>query len=467
MKRLHLIIVLALVAICGFAQSTARKFVLQNSEDGKSDLTVYLPTENRQDGMAVLCCPGGGYSMLASDHEGHQWAGWFNAQGIAYAVLRYRMPNGDRNIPLGDAYSAMKTLRDSAEVWHINPRAIGIMGFSAGGHLASAVSTHAAFEVRPNFSILFYPVISMDKKLTHRWSCENFLGKDQDDEKMIKEWSSNKAVRSHLTPPAVVFSANDDGLVPLVTNGLTYYSAMRNAGNDCSLFVYPSGGHGFGFRNDYKFHDLMVSDLKTWLNSLSLPCAKAKKVACIGNSITDGHGIDMRSRNGYPALLQKKLGKGYEVRNFGVSSRTMMNRGDHPYQKEMAWRDCLAFQPDVVVIKLGTNDSKDVHQPMIETDFANDMQQLIDQLKALPTKPHIYVCTPVPALKPSWTINDGVIVNQIIPIINKVAKKNKLDVIDLYTLFGNDPKLMQDDGIHPNDKGVAKMADIINGVINK
>lgn len=450
-----------MLVVAAAAQSTARKFVLQNSDDGKSNLTVYLPSAGKACGKAVLCCPGGGYTMLASDHEGHQWAEYFNAQGIALAVLKYRMPEGDRNIPLGDAYNAMKTLRDSAVVWNINPRAVGIMGFSAGGHLASAVSTHAPLPVRPNFSILFYPVISMDKKLTHRWSCENFLGKDQDDPEMIKQWSSDRAVRSHLTPPAVVITASDDGLVPPVTNGVSYFTAMRNAGNSCALFAYPTGGHGFGFRTSYEYHDQMTRDLSDWLNTLPLPDANAKKIACVGNSITDGHGIDMRSTRGYPALLQEILGEGYEVKNLGVSSRTLLNKGDHPYMNERAWRDCLDWQPDVVVIKLGTNDSKTHHQPLIATDFDNDMQQMIDQLRALPSNPRILLCTPIPAYKDSWTINEGVIANEIIPIINRVAKRNKLEVIDLHTLFVNDGDVM-DDGIHPNDKGVKQMAEIVS-----
>lgn len=460
MRKVSLLLFILFLSLVCLAQSTARKFVLQNSADGKSDLTVYLPNISDSLGKAVLCCPGGGYTMLASDHEGHQWAEFFNSRGIAYAVLRYRMPEGNRDIPLSDAYNAMKTLRDSAEVWNINPRAVGIMGFSAGGHLASAVSTHAPFAVRPNFSILFYPVISMDKSKTHRWSCENFLGKEQDDADMIKQWSSDRAVRPHLVPPAVVITANDDRLVPPVTNGIAYYTAMRKAGNDCSLFVYPTGDHGFGFRTDYRHHEQMVSDLTYWLNDLQLPQVTDKKIACIGNSITDGHGIDMRTSHGYPALLQKQMGDGWEVRNFGVSSRTMLNKGDYPYMNECAWRDCLAWQPDIVVIKLGTNDSKDHHQPLIATDFAADMQQMIDSLRALPSKPRIYLCTPIPAFKSSWTINEKVIVSEIMPIITKLAKRNKCELIDLHSIITDESEVM-DDGIHPNEKGVEHMAKVI------
>ena len=168
MKRFLALSLVACASLTMFAQSTARKFVLKNSTDGKSELTCYLP--QNPSGRAVVDCPGGGYSHLAMEHEGHQWSEYFNKQGIAYFVLKYRMPNGDRNIPLSDAYKAMRTVRDSAAVWHINKEDVGIMGFSAGGHLASSVSTHAEYDARPNFSILFYPVISMDERITHKTS---------------------------------------------------------------------------------------------------------------------------------------------------------------------------------------------------------------------------------------------------------------------------------------------------------
>lgn len=232
---------LAFTAVLSAQAQTARRLTLPLSDDGKAEMTVYLPEHPRSSGMAIVDCPGGGYSHLSMENEGHNWAPFFNENGIAYCVLQYRMPKGDRSVPLTDAYKAMRTVRDSAAVWRINPAAVGIMGFSAGGHLASSVSTHAPMAVRPDFSILFYPVISMDQKVTHKGSCVNFLGDGLNDEKLVKEWSNNRAVRRHLTPPAIILLASDDRAVPPVTNGIAYYSAMRNAGNDCSLFAYSSG----------------------------------------------------------------------------------------------------------------------------------------------------------------------------------------------------------------------------------
>ena len=465
MKKMVISSVLMLCALSALAQSTARKFVLKNSADGQSELTCYLP--QNPTGRAVVDCPGGGYSHLAMDHEGHQWAEYFNRQGIAFFVLKYRMPKGDRNIPLSDAYQAMRTVRDSAAVWHINKEDVGIMGFSAGGHLASSVSTHAEYDARPNFSILFYPVISMDERITHKGSCVNFLGEERKtNPQLVKEWSNDKAVRRHLTPRAIILMSSDDEVVPPVTNGVAYYSAMRNEGNECTMHVYPTCGHGWGFSPGIPFHEQMLNDLTSWLNHFQGPKEDAVRVACIGNSITDGHGIGMAPVKGYPAVLQKKLGEGYLVKNFGVSARTMMNKGDLPYMNELAWRDAKAFNPNIVVIKLGTNDSKTHNWVHGADEFRQSMQAMIDTLKALPSKPKIYLCSPIPAFKDSWTISDSVIVNGEMPIIKKLAKKNKCQFIDLHTSYTYGDMMLKD-GIHPNAKGAAKMADIIFDAIEK
>ena len=465
MRRILICGALSCLVLLAMQAQTARKVTVNLTDDGKANMVGYLP--EKPTGKAVVGCPGGGYTGLSMQNEGHDWAEYFNRQGIAYFVLTYRMPKGDRQLPISDAEKAMTTVRDSANVWDINPSDVGIMGFSAGGHLASTISTHSEFAARPNFSILFYPVISMNEKESHKGSCLNFLGMEgQKDGKLVKQYSNQHAVRRHLTPPAIILTANDDRTVPPVTNGLAYYSAMRREGNDCALYIYPTGGHGFGYRSSFTYHQQMLNDLTTWLQAHHEPERDAIRVACIGNSITDGFGIDMATQLGYPAQLQQLLGNDYHVKNFGVSSRTMLNKGDLPYQNELAWRDALAFRPDIVIIKLGTNDSKPENW-QYNKGFKDDLQQMIDALRANKNNPRILLCTPIPAFKPTWNINDSVIVHGITPIINKVAKKNKLQVIDLHTLYANDGDKMIDDGIHPDARGARRMAEIIADQLKK
>ena len=451
---------LLLVGMTAQAQ-TARKFTLDLTDDGKAQMVCFLP--ETPSGKAIVGVPGGGYSVLSNGHEGYLASDWLNQQGIAYFVVNYRLPNGDRMLPMGDVWKGIRTVRDSAAVWGINPHDVGIMGFSAGGHLASVISTHSEFDLRPDFTILFYPVISMDERVSHKWSCVNFLGEEgQKNPDLVRDFSTMNAVRRHLTPPAIVITASDDRLVPFVTNGLEYYKAMRNAGNECTMHVYPTGDHGFGFGTWFKYHDQLLEDLGTWLKNLPAPKPDAIRVACIGNSITDGHGIEMASQYGYPALLQKALGSDYWVKNFGVSGRTMLNKGDVAYMNEQAWRDAQAFQPDIAIIKLGTNDTKPQNWKY-SSEFKQDLEQMIKALG----KAKIILCTPIPAFKDSWNINDSIIVNGVIPIQKQVAKKNGLQLIDLHTLMLNDEELIQPDGIHPNEKGVAKMAEIIAAAIKQ
>jgi acetyl esterase/lipase len=438
---------------------TARKFTLNLTDDGKAQMVCFLPETSS--GRAIVGVPGGGYSVLSNGHEGYLASDWLNKQGIAYFVVNYRLPNGDRSLPIGDVQKGIRIVRDSATVWGINPHDVGIMGFSAGGHLSSVISTLSDFDVRPDFTILFYPVISMDERVSHKWSCINFLGEEgHNNPELVRQFSTQNAVKRHLTPPALIVTANDDRLVPFVTNGLEYYKAMRNAGNECTMHVYPTGDHGFGFGPWFKYHDLLLEDIGSWLKNLQAPKPDAIRVACIGNSITDGHGIEMATQYGYPALLQKALGSDYWVKNFGVSGRTMLNKGDVPYMNEMAWRDAVAFNPDIVVIKLGTNDSKPQNWVHI-SEFKKDLEQMI---KALDKK-RIILCTPIPAFKSSWNINDSIIVNDIIPVQKEVARKHGLKLIDLHTMMANDEELVQPDGIHPNEKGAAKIAEIIAGAI--
>ena len=452
---------LSLLALTLAAQAqTKRTQTVTISEDGAATMQVFYPEQPT--GRAIVDCPGGGYSHLSMQNEGTDWAAYFNRQGITYGVLTYRMPKGDRSLPMSDAQNAVKMMRDSAEVWGVNPHDVGIMGFSAGGHLASTTATHAPLASRPDFQILFYPVISMQERLTHKGSVVNFLGDSRSDNQLVKAFSNDTQVRSHATPPAILLLAADDTAVPPATNAVPYYLALAKAGVPVAMHIYPSGGHGFGYRSTFAWHDEMLQELSSWLQRLSMPKAKAVKVACVGNSITDGFGINMADVNGYPPQMQRLLGADYQVKNFGVSGRTLLNHGNQPYMKEKAWQEAKEFAPDVVVVKLGTNDSKSINWGPYSGEFVRDYQQMIDELKALPSNPRIILCTPIRCLKTEqsekWLISDSVITNEVIPAIRKVAEKNKLTLLDLNPVVAMDSKEMQRDGVHPTAKGAAKIA---------
>lgn len=241
-------------------------------ENDKAELTVYLPEAKKATGRAVVCCPGGGYTHLAMDHEGHQWATFFNNQGIALIVLKYRMPHGNPQVPISDAEQAMKTVRMNAAKWHIDQHNIGIMGFSAGGHLASTIATHSKGEAAPDFQILFYPVITMDLGYTHKGSHDNLLGtvaeskKEQKELRRLEFEYSNELQVNRTSPRAFIALSDDDKAVP-ATNGFNYYQQLYKHDVPASLHIYPTGGHGWGYRESFEYHYLMLFELKAWLES--------------------------------------------------------------------------------------------------------------------------------------------------------------------------------------------------------
>lgn len=232
----------------------------------KPTLTVYRASE--PNGMAIIMCPGGGYARLAMNHEGHDMASWFCGMGITYIVLKYRMPNGHCEVPLSDADKAIRIVRQHAKEWNIDPHKIGIMGASAGGHLASTLATHYDSETRPDFQILLYPVVTMTQA-THGGSKNNLLGKTPTKEQMNKY--SNELQVTSDTPQAFITLSSDDKSVPPV-NGINYYLALQNNNVPASLHVYPSGGHGWGFLDKFKYKQQWTQELENWLKgSLIFP----------------------------------------------------------------------------------------------------------------------------------------------------------------------------------------------------
>lgn len=227
-------------------------------------VTVFLPEAKKANGKAVVICPGGGYAHLAMQHEGTDWAPFFNQQGIAVIVLKYRMPRGNHLVPIQDAEEAMRLVRRNASGWNINPTQVGIMGSSAGGHLASTIATHSTKDAAPDFQILFYPVITMEPSFTHKGSHDNFICKEPR-KKLEKEYSNDLQV-TRATPRAFIALSDDDHVV-LPVNGINYYLECYRHDVPASLHVYPSGGHGWGIRQSFAYHFEMMLELKAWLNS--------------------------------------------------------------------------------------------------------------------------------------------------------------------------------------------------------
>ncbi len=190
------------------------------------------------------------------------------------------------------------------------------------------------------------------------------------------------------------------------------------------------------------------------------------RVACVGNSITEGYGLKDKKTEAYPARLQELLGPGYKVMNFGLSGHTLLTKTDRPYinppkkVKKHRFHEALASNPDIVTIKLGTNDSKTPYDSLLHADFTRDLNALIDSFQALPSRPYIYLCLPIPADGEVWTIRDSVIEHEVLPRILAVAKERQLPVIDLYKPLKPYPELLQDK-IHPTRGGAMIIAEEI------
>lgn len=267
-------------SIAGVNKETATKGadgIIRISKVSVPSLTMYKPTN--PNGMAIIICPGGAYFILAWDHEGTKVAEEFNKWGITAFVLKYRLPDDSTNIdkslaPLQDAQQAIRLVRENADKWGLNKNQIGIMGFSAGGHLASTAATHFNFKadasnrdttsVRPDFAILLYPVISFDSTFAHMGSRKNLIGARPSADKIT--FFSNELQVTANTPPVFLVHASDDTGVP-VENSVRFYQACIKNKVPAEMHLYPHGGHGFGLNNKTTT-DNWMERLKNWLNSI-------------------------------------------------------------------------------------------------------------------------------------------------------------------------------------------------------
>ena len=235
----------------------------ENRQIYQPSIRIFLP-EGKNTGRAVIICPGGAYYGLAYDHEGYAYADYFKHQGIALIVLKYRMPHGNHKVPMSDLCEAMRVVKSHTTEWGINPDDIGVMGFSAGGHLASTFATHYPAELKPAFQILIYPVISMDSDITHQGSRENLIG-NQPDPQLVDYYSNENHVTDE-SPRAFIALSGDDSAVP-PENSLRYYTALLRHKVPASLHIYPSGEHGWGYNESFRFKKAVHDELTDWLRS--------------------------------------------------------------------------------------------------------------------------------------------------------------------------------------------------------
>lgn len=256
--------------------------ILRISKVQEPSIEVYLPSVRLRNGQAVVICPGGGYQFLSYDWEGIDFAKWLNSKGIVGIVLKYRLPNSgsvkeSHKAPLQDLQRAMRLVRANSEKWNVEKDKVGVMGFSAGGHLAATLTTRFnedylekeddidTLTARPDFAVLVYPVISMKNEITHAGSRRNLLGEDPAGELVAR--FSNELQVNEDTPPVFLVHTADDGAVP-VENSLLFYKALIDKNILVEMHLYPKGGHGFAMAKGGGYLETWTDRLADWLNSI-------------------------------------------------------------------------------------------------------------------------------------------------------------------------------------------------------
>lgn len=226
-------------------------------------LYIYPAAPDKATGQAAVICPGGGYEFVSMEHEGDAFARWIAEQGITAAVIKYRMPNHHPEVPLEDVEQALRVMKGEIPgAGELSVQRVGIIGFSAGGHLAAMAATVG--RVRPDFMVLFYPVITAAKELAHEGSFDNLLGRERTEELNARYSLENRVTET--TPPTILFLADDDDCVPAL-NAVSFYRALKEHGVAASLHIYPSGQHGWGILDRFPYKSAWQSALTDWLQN--------------------------------------------------------------------------------------------------------------------------------------------------------------------------------------------------------
>ena len=467
-------------------------FVIRVAEP---DLTLYLPEKGKGTGAAVIICPGGGYTGLANGHEGDEMAQRFQENGIAGIVLKYRLPNSQyvdnkAVVPLQDAQRAIQLVREHAQQWGISFRRIGILGSSAGGHLASTAGTHfrdvtlenpVNTSLRPDFMVLNYPVISFADSLTHEGSRANLIGPRWTAKEVA--YYSNELQVTPETPPTFITHAVDDDVVK-VQNSLVFIAALQQNKVPVQSVIYTHGGHGYGMKNptsDMDWMDSCIQWIKSGFKSMEKPneweirqsedwawlkrfekdnqqiapaSPKEKRVVFMGNSITEGW------VNADPAFFQKNpyIGR-------GISGQTT------PQMLLRFRQDVIDLKPAVVVILAGTNDIAGNTGPMTLEQTMDNIASMAELAKA--NNIRVVLSSVLPAYDYPWKpgMEPALKIVRLNEMIREYAARNGCVYLDYFTPMADEKNGLKanlgDDGVHPNLEGYKIMEPLVQKAIGE
>lgn len=466
-------------------------------------LTIFLPDPAKATGSAIIICPGGGYGILAIGHEGYDMAKRFNQEGIAAFVLKYRLPKGgimkDKSIgPLQDAQRAIQLVREQAKQWNINPNKIGILGSSAGGHLAATAGTHFTdakidnpnnISIRPDFLILNYPVISFKDSLTHQGSRQNLIGtkvfsaedykngkvpttaKDLGMSEADIVYFSNELQVTPKTPPTFITSALTDQAVP-VGNSLAFVTALEQNKVPVEVFFYAKGVHGYGMVNP-KGKEQWIDACLRWIKKnfdqppmdwanlkrfqdenkkVMAPKATENRVVFMGNSITEGW-----------SKFDPGFFEGKPYFNRGIGGQTT------PQMVLRFKQDVIDLKPKVVVILAGINDIAGNTGTMTLEQTRDNIIAMAQLAKANNIK--VVLSSVIPAYDFPW--RPGLEPAEKVVTLNKMIKeyadKNNLVYLDYFSAMEDEKHALKNelgyDGVHPNLEGYKVMAPLAEKAI--
>lgn len=449
------------------------------------DIELFMPPHATRPVPVLLSIPGGGYRFVSTGNEGQKVAEFFCPRGIAVAVLKYRLPDGQENIPLEDACRAMEILRDSATAWNLRADKIGVIGFSAGGHLAASLCTkYTSPKARPDYGILVYPVISTDPKIWHRGSFQHLLGK-RPTRRQYQAWSIDKQVTTE-TPPCLIVACEDDKSVP-VENSIRMYQALRDHQVEAEMLLVPEGAHGWGFQRTFPKRDLVMAAITQFLyaqlgdkknaeivriyredirrkereqdwakysryqhyNDSLIANHIPVKAVFLGNSITDNWG---RWR---PEFFQR-----HRCAARGISGQTS-------YQMLARFQsDVIDLHPEKVFLLIGTNDIACNMGVISDEHFMANIRSMCE----LATVHHIQpiICSILPHRAFPWN-HDVTGVTERVDGLNRLLKayadENGFPYVDYNSAMRAEDGGMRDelsaDGVHPYKEAYDIMEELV------